>query len=380
MFSAKYKASDSMLQRLGLDQAMLYATYSQGFHSGGVTAGALELDRGPEFVNVRATVTDPCADRTSGNCRTYTYLPSPDDGYGTADPITFEPEKVVNYEIGFKAAGLDRRIQANLAVFYMDYTDMQVTAVGNRSGIPVPYIQNVGASVIKGIELEVVALPTPQWRILMNGSYTDADIKEWLSPVAQISSSNYLPTGLVYNIDRSDERMPRVPRWQFFASSEYNFRLPGGGSITPSMGVRFTSSIYHGFDRGSWIFSNGGRYYNNNGYLPPDFAHSDWWMDPSQANGYYPQDPAGLGYDPVVTPPTGDKWKTTSRPTAFFDARLAWISEDGKMEAALWGKNLFNTDDYLVGGIPLADVNGAVGQVFANPRTFGLTFTYHFGE
>ncbi len=375
MFSAKYKASDRWLQKFSLDQAMIYATYSQGFHSGGVTAGSLDYDQGPE--TIRLPSGPPCS-----SCTVVTQLPIPGEGFGTADPITFEPEKVTNYEVGFKAAGLDRRIQATFAAFYMDYTDMQVTSAGSRAGIPVPFIENVGSSVIKGFEVELVALPTPQWRILMNGSYTDTDIKEWQSSVAGIGNTNGIPTGLIYEIDRSDERMPRVPRWQFFASSEYNFQLPGGGTITPSVGVRFASSIYHGFDRGSWIYTYGGRYYNHGGDRPPSLAPSSascTSATPSAScdwNGGSNNPPA----DPIVTPSADAKWKTTSRPTAFLDARLAWISDDGKMEGALWGKNLFNKDDYLVGGIPLVDVNGAVGQVYANPRTFGLTFTYHFGE
>ena len=69
----------------------------------------------------------------------------------------------------------------------------------------------------------------------------------------------------------------------------------------------------------------------------------------------------------------------TSDKVTFIDARIPWISADGRMEIAAWGKNLTNIDDYVVGGIPLADVTGATGLVFANPRTFGLMMTYNFG-
>ncbi len=384
MASLKYHASDRLLQRFGLDQAMVYATYSQGFHSGGVTAGGIDEDAtvlaypsgtpASLRTNVVADTGIPCPTLwalSPGAPSCVNYLALPEEGHGTADPITFRPEKVTNYEVGFKLTGLDRRVQANLAAFYMDYTDMQTTAVGTRFGVPVPYIENVGKSIIQGVEAELTLMPTPSWRIFMTGSYTDADIKEWLSHVVPLGADGTrITTQPEYDMDRSDERMPRVPRWQFFASSEYNFRLPGGGSITPSAGVRFTSSIYHGFDRGSWVYSYGGYYYNHGGDMPPTSltgTNSVW----RQATGRI---------DPLIAPSADAKWKTTSRPTAFIDARLSWISDDAKMEAALWGKNLTNKDDYLVGGIPLADITGAVGQVFANPRTFGLTFTYHFGE
>ncbi len=376
MFNLKYKFSERMLDRFSLDQAMFYLTYSQGFHAGGVTAGAVDYDTMNAIVNnFPAQSGIPCPGNATG-CRMDT-LAGP--GGGTADPQIFRPEKVTNYEAGFKLAALDRRLQANFSAFYMDYTDMQVTATASRLGIPIPFIENVGSSVIKGIEWELTALPTPEWRILLNGSYTDADIKEWTSLQVSLNPFTGQDTGVRYSIDRSEERMPRVPRWQFFASTDYSIRLPGGGMITPSVGVRFTSSIYHGFDRGSWTYSYGGLYYNHGGDLPPYGSHTDWWQDRENASAT-PIDPDALGFDPDVTPSANAKWATTSRPTAFIDARLSWVSDDGKMEAALWGKNLTNKEDYLVGGIPLADVTGGVGMVFANPRTFGLSFTYHFGE
>ncbi len=377
MFNLKYKFDQRMLDRFSLDQAMFYATYSQGFHAGGVTAGAVDYDQiNMNFFNDPNATGTPCPNNLNG-CFMAKLA---EEGGGTADPQIFKPEKVVNYEVGFKLAALDRRLQTNLSAFYMNYTDMQITATAARLGIPIPYIDNIGSSVIKGIEWEIVALPTPEWRILLNGTYTDADIKEWNSQQTILHPFTGLDTGIRYMIDRSGERMPRVPRWQLFASSDYSFRLPGGGTITPSVAVRFSSSIYHGFDRGSWVYSLGGLYYNHDGDLPPTLVRPDWWQDPGNVEPSPYEDPAGLGYDPVVTPSADAKWTTTSRPTAFIDARMTWISDDAKMEAAIWGKNLTNIDDYLVGGIPLADVTGGVGMVFANPRTFGLSFTYHFGE
>ncbi len=379
MASLKYKADDRMLHRLSLDQLMVYGTYSHGFHAGGVTAGALDFDQNNwPHLNVPANTGIPCP-----NNRTSCFIDKlAEPGAGTADPQIFEPEKVVNYELGFKLAAFDRRLQANFAAFYMNYSNMQVTATASRMGIPIPFIENVGKSIIKGIELEMVAMPTSDWRVIFNGSYTDADIKEWDSNQIPLGLLDGADLGLRYTIDRSEERLPRVPRWQFFASTDYSFRLPGGGTLTPSVGVRFTSSIYHGFDRGSWVYTYGGHYYNHDGDIPPSSA-------PNSPACTQPVPATSCGWsggnsspqaDPRIEPAAEDKWKATSRPTAFVDARLAWVSSDGKMEASLWGRNLTNKDDYLVGGISLADVTGAVGQIYANPRTFGLNFTYHFGE
>lgn len=65
----------------------------------------------------------------------------------------YDEEKVLAYEWGLKSRWLDQRVQANVAVFYNDITDMQMSEfLGAYSDI-----QNAGAAKIKGIEIELVA-------------------------------------------------------------------------------------------------------------------------------------------------------------------------------------------------------------------------------
>lgn len=106
MVSIKYQLHDQLLDNFNVDSAMLYATYSEGFHSGGVTAGAIDLDiTGPGTAGLRAM----------------------------EDPVTFKPEKVKNYEVGLKLQAFDQRIQANMAMFYMDYSWQPSTATPGPS-------------------------------------------------------------------------------------------------------------------------------------------------------------------------------------------------------------------------------------------------------
>ncbi|PTU28275.1 hypothetical protein CJD38_17730 [Stenotrophobium rhamnosiphilum] len=322
MLSLKYKASDDVLKALHLNAGMAYFTYSQGFHSGGVTAGAAD-----------------------------------DNGNGTGDPVEFKPEYVKNYEVGLKTQALDNRVQANFAAFYMDYTDMQLTSTGiSYVGAPIPYVSNVGKSVIQGIEAEFIVMPLPDWRVMLNGSFTDADIKEWNEKQTKLNILRQ--SGEVNYLDRSDEPMPRVPRVQAFFMTDYTFRMASRATITPSVAVRYTSEIYNGFDRGSYCFTYGGV------------------CDRGIAVGF--SDPPDTNTTPIVLEP-GTKHALTSDKAAFVDTRIAWMSSDARTEIALWCKNVLNKDDYLVSGIPLTDVNGATGQIFANPRTYGLNMTYHFG-
>lgn len=298
MISIKYQASDAVLDRLNINDAMLYATYSEGFHSGGVTAGAIDEE---EY---------------DGSSRPM------------ENPIAFKPEKVKNYEVGLKLQAFDQRVQANMAVFYMDYTNMQVTSSGSKAGIPIPFVDNVGKAAIQGFEGEFIFQPTMNWRIMANIAYTHAEMKEWEAINYELPVPFISPEVVRTTMVRDDEPMPRVPRWQAFFLTDYTFQLANNDLIIPSIAARYTSEIYHGFDRGSYLY----------------------------------------GKDVV-----------TAEAATFIDARITYLSADERMEVSLWAKNLTDKDDYLVGGIPLVDVTGATGQIFGNPRTFGLEMTYHFG-
>ncbi|ARD46744.1 TonB-dependent receptor [Colwellia sp. PAMC 21821] len=77
----------------------------------------------------------------------------------------YEPEEVLAYEWGLKSRWLNQRIQANVAVFYNDITNMQMSEfLGAYSDI-----QNAGSAKVKGIELEFVAALSED--LLLNFNY-----------------------------------------------------------------------------------------------------------------------------------------------------------------------------------------------------------------
>ena len=64
----------------------------------------------------------------------------------------------------------------------------------------------------------------------------------------------------------------------------------------------------------------------------------------------------------------------------FVNARLTWLVADDRTEVALWGKNLTDEDDYLVGGVALVGFTGGGSVVYGEPRTFGIDIEYRFGK
>ncbi|ROS05650.1 outer membrane receptor protein involved in Fe transport [Sinobacterium caligoides] len=283
--SVKMRASDSILETLYLDEGMMFATVSKGFRSGGVVVGN-----------------------------------TTNDSTGMKDMGQFEPENVMNYELGVKADAFDGMVRANMAMYYTDYSDIQVTTViPDNLGIPLPAVENAGQAIIQGVEGEFTIIPHELMRLTASFAYTDADYKEYLVDFKD-------PVLGTVQIDRADEPMPRVAEWTGFLAADFFIYTESFGTIIPSLITRYTSEIYHGFDRESFIVQE----------------------------------------------------HITSDAATFFDARLTWQLPDERTTMTLWGQNLTNVDDYLVGGVPLVGVSRTSGSVYGEPRTFGIDLSYNF--
>ena len=128
---------------------MGYASYSKGFKGGGFTMRYFP-----------AVVPEPGTD--------------PDDIISYAGP-----EKASAFEVGLKSELFDRRLRLNVAAFYTDYKDIQVTYVIDPDGEGpigefVPVLANAGTAHIKGIEVETSFVPTEWLRIDGSLGYIDA--------------------------------------------------------------------------------------------------------------------------------------------------------------------------------------------------------------
>lgn len=130
--------------------------------------------------------------------------------YGTAldkSTFTYDPEYTWNYEVGLKTEWLNRRLQVNLAVFYIQMTDKQVTEMQYGSGGFTTKVDNAAKAHSKGVELELRARPALGWDIIAGFGYTDAKIDDW---IATEWKSDY--SGLTRN-DYSGKKVPGVPEF-----------------------------------------------------------------------------------------------------------------------------------------------------------------------
>jgi len=102
-------------------------------------------------------------------------------------PFGASSDDLTNYEIGVKGRWLDGKLSANLAAYYIDWSNIQVQA--NRVSDSVQFATNIGGAVSKGLEFEVLALPATGLTIGLNGSLNDAKVTKLTPAEAAISGA-----------------------------------------------------------------------------------------------------------------------------------------------------------------------------------------------
>lgn len=100
---------------------------------------------------------------------------------GETIPLGFDSDSLWSNEIGMKAFFLDNRLQANVAVFFQDWEDIQLTRF-TASGLN--YTDNAGDASSNGVEIEVVALPADTWEVGFTATSTDATLDSVLPGVS----------------------------------------------------------------------------------------------------------------------------------------------------------------------------------------------------
>lgn len=93
------------------------------------------------------------------------------------------PERVESYELGAKALLLDGRATINTAIFYADYTDVQIPGSLIIPGPPVSFVgtvTNAGAAELSGLEIESAIQVTENFSGRLALGYIDAKYTRFL--------------------------------------------------------------------------------------------------------------------------------------------------------------------------------------------------------
>ena len=106
--------------------------------------------------------------------------------------MSYDPEQLDAFEIGFKSTLADGRAQLNGAVYYYDYRDYQAF---NIVGIDTLTINTDAESM--GAELELQANPMPGLDILLGAAWNDIDVDLDGRSVSSVQSPEWNLNALV---------------------------------------------------------------------------------------------------------------------------------------------------------------------------------------
>jgi len=195
-------ASSNVSPKVSLDwsvseQVKLYASYSEGFHSGGY--------------NIRA------------NC--------------VAVPTSCRPindEKVQSFELGSKMAFFDGALMMNTAAFHNVYSDIQLSVFSSytqANGTPGFFgdFTNAGKGHIDGLEEEFAWKPAENWTFSGNFAYLHTKYTRFITSGVNVADQ---------------QKFTNAPRWSGGLSLENTTPLANGGSVTARVNYTYQTMVY----------------------------------------------------------------------------------------------------------------------------------------
>jgi iron complex outermembrane receptor protein len=264
------------------DDINVYAKYAQGFKSGGFNA----------------------------------------EGTAKAIAVTpFAPETVDEYEVGLKSRWFDGKLSANIAAFYDEHSNLQLSVfTGGVSSASI--VKNAGSADIDGIEYDMQALPV-----------------SWLSLTGSVG----------------------------YLNTKYNVFLDSGVNVANDRAFPYAPQFTASLSADATVMEN-------------DFGKLHFIVDYRHSDAYYEYPYSFNANNP--DPNAGYAASTKASPQNIIDARLRLTDvqvPNGTVEISMWGKNIFN-DKYRVNGIDFGTgFNNLTISYYGDPPTFGGDVTYRFG-
>jgi iron complex outermembrane recepter protein len=239
-----------------------------------------------------------------------------------------EPEEVATYELGLKSSLAGGRMQTNVAVFYTDYTNVQIPgsiptfdASGNVTGFA-GNVTNAGKAQVKGLEIEMLARVTDHFTVAAMVGLIDAEYKEWI-----VANGLTGAAARLINIAGSAE-FQNTPKHQASITGTYDWpaRIFGReGSFTAQGTASYKSKTYQ--------------------------------AEIVRLTGVAAID---------ANVPQNELFAQTAY--SLLDASLIWTSRDRKFTAGIVARNIADKR-YKVAGYPFAGFFNTVSTFYGDPRT-----------
>ncbi len=284
-FGIEFRSSEDLL---------LYATATRGFKSGGYNALS---------VGANANANPP-----------------------------FDPEYIWAYEVGAKSELGNGTTRLNVAAFYYDYSDLQVSSFLNNLVV----ITNAAEATVQGVEVEALTQATDQLTLGLNLAWLDATYDEFLASygtcgaaVAAQPDCAGVPIGVARPYDAEGNRLVNAPKWKGTGSARYTIPLGELGTLDWLVQLTWTDDLY---------------------------------------------------FTPINEETVGQE------AFALLDARAAWLSADARWELAVLGRNL-SDEEYYQNGVRFTSTTDPVRDLYnignalgypAQGRSWAVQASYRF--
>lgn len=255
---------------------------------------------------------------------------------GAGLPFSFDPEEIIEYELGIKADLLDGQLRWNTAIYTNETSDKQfsVLALATGSTTPSAVTKNAGDAESKGLETEFTYLFNDNWSL--SGSYAYID--------AQFTSLIAFDSTLGKDAEVSANRLPNI---LYVPENEWTLSLNYDKDYA-SFNLRATAT-YH------WIDEMYG-----NTESPAEIEH---------ASGG------------AISEAQAKDWEDATTTDAYGTLNLNAIftTLDDKYSVSLWGKNVLDERAVQSSVAFILNPYYAYGNVsYTQPRTWGVTVKASF--
>lgn len=127
--------------------------------------------------------------------------------------FNYDPEYTWNYETGIKTTWMNNKLLVNLALFYIEIEDKQVSQVDSLTLSS--YISNAAEAHSSGLELQVKATPVKGLDLFVGfgfneSKFDDFTALQWNATNTEVVEKNF-----------SDNTLPYAPRYTFNAGVQY---------------------------------------------------------------------------------------------------------------------------------------------------------------
>lgn len=153
------------------------------------------------------------------------------NGRVTTSPQSFDPETLWSYEAGLKSDLYEGRVRLNLAAFFQDYTDLQLSrfAADPVTGDFTSVFDNAGGAEFYGLEAELAIQMSEALRFDGSLAFLHSEYTEYIDG----------------GVDISDQReLVNAPKVSGRAGLAYDLSLDDMGELSFSGGASYRSKTY----------------------------------------------------------------------------------------------------------------------------------------